>query len=94
MRNTIKAYIKTVEKARADDRAKAGPPEEMAAEAVLPQVNVNGHGQEDETTIQQQGVDATEDQEEPADEAQPSIEVSRGSHSVSSRTWLNVALGC
>lgn len=76
MRNTIKAYLKTAEKAKADERAKPTTNETPQPEIV--QQNVNGEVQEEEPPAEvdtAQAVDVTENGDATAVDVQPSIEV-------------------
>ncbi|EXJ87294.1 hypothetical protein A1O3_04253 [Capronia epimyces CBS 606.96] len=81
MRNTIKAYLKTVEKSRADERAKSITAEETPTQPNMAEDGASKDGQEEEppataTVVhdQQQPVDAADADGTPAVEVQPSIE--------------------
>lgn len=75
MRNTVKSWLKTQEKIKSDEQAKAVTTDEVPPTDMV-QESVNGEGQEEETTAEaniEQAVD--EDERITAGDAQPSIEV-------------------
>ncbi|EXJ83458.1 hypothetical protein A1O1_07081 [Capronia coronata CBS 617.96] len=81
MRNTIKAYLKTVEKTRVDERAKSATTEETPIPHNTVDENGNRDGQEEvspatatATGDQPQLVETTETDGTPAVDVQPSIE--------------------
>lgn len=81
MRNTIKAYLKTVEKSRTDERAKSATAEEtptlpnMAEESATK--DSRGEQPRATTTGEQQSIEVTKTEDTPAAvDVQPSIEVS------------------
>jgi hypothetical protein len=74
MRNTVKAWLKTQEKIKSDEQAKAVPTGVPSTDMV--QESVNEEGQEEEMTPEvnvEQAVD--EDERVTAGDVQPSIEV-------------------
>ena len=78
MRNTIKAYLKTVEKARADERVKMDTPERAAEQVDPGPGNTNGHERKDSmsATMVDDHVDSAEGKDTSVNGVQPSIEVS------------------
>lgn len=81
MRNTVKAYLKTVEKAKADDKVKAGTPEAAVAQSEMAGESTNQDAQLDGTladsSTERHPVDDGDKEDTPAVDVQPSIEVSR-----------------
>ncbi|KIW55189.1 hypothetical protein PV05_07492 [Exophiala xenobiotica] len=74
MRNTVKSWLKTQEKIKSDEQAKAVTTDEVPPTDMV-QESVNGEGQEEETTAEaniEQAVD--EDERITAGDVQPSIE--------------------
>lgn len=87
MRNTAKAYLKTVEKARAEERAKSATVADTPTQQPVAEEGTNVVGQEQDTTTMaaaataattgdEQLVETVEADDVPPVDVQPSIEVS------------------
>jgi hypothetical protein len=95
MRNTIKAYLKTIEKTKMDERTKAPSSTVTPVESESAKAPQNGDGQEEEVPTpadDQQDTEAVEQEDTPTVDVQPSIEVSKARDTLSNLSNASIRI--